>query len=263
MALFTFAIINTINNIMRLTPVNLFISQVVAHIATIYWLFSDYFTVENFLLVILVYFFTGCIGMSITYHRLLTHKSFTTYKFIEYFGTFCATVGLTGSSLSWTATHRLHHSNADKPKDPHSPLTLGYIKAQWFSMFSPINIVRSPVLKSSFHRFFHKNYFYINAVWAALLYLLGGFWAVLILYLVPACLLWNAGSLINTLCHTSWCGYKRYKLVDSSINNPILGVFMWGEGWHNNHHKNQGHYKLGECWWEVDIGSYIIKAIKV
>lgn len=58
---------------MHITPVNLFVSQLVAHIATIYWLFSDYFTVENFLLIILVYLFTGCIGMNSTYHRLLTH----------------------------------------------------------------------------------------------------------------------------------------------------------------------------------------------
>ena len=246
----------------KLTPINLFVSQLIAHIATIYWLFSDWFTLTNFVLIFLVYFFTGCIGMSVTYHRLLTHRSFTASKVFEYFGTLCGTVGLTGSSLSWTAAHRLHHSRADRVGDPHSPGILGYIRAQWFSMFSPIKISRSPLIKNSFHFWLHKHYLNINMIWALLLFLGGGWWAVVVLYLVPACLLWNAGSLINTICHTRWLGYRRYNIGDSSVNSPLLGFLMWGEGWHNNHHRHQSRSNIGEKWWEIDIGYYCIKLIE-
>lgn len=246
----------------KLTPINLFLSQLTAHVATVYWLFSDWFTLTNFALVFLVYFFTGCIGMSVTYHRLLTHRSFKTSKVFEYFGTLCATVGLTGSSLSWTAAHRLHHSRADRPGDPHSPGILGYIRAQWFSMFSSLKISRSPLIKDIFHVWLHKNYLLINATWAMLLLLCGGWWAVTVLYLVPACLLWNAGSLINTVCHTSWLGYKNYSVGDNSINNPVLGIFMWGEGWHNNHHRYQNKPNIGQHWWEIDVGYSVIKLVK-
>lgn len=248
---------------MRLTPNFLFIFQTIAHIATIYWIISGYLTLNNLLLVLLVYFFTGCIGMSITYHRLLTHKSFKTYKIFEYLGTFFATLGLTGSSISWTAAHRQHHVRADKVNDPHSPKILGYFTAQWLSMYSKININRSPVIKSSFHQFFHRYYVQINLSYGFMLYILGGFWAVLTLYLVPACVLWNAGSLINTVCHTKFLGYKPYNTNDNSVNNPFLGIFMWGEGWHNNHHKFQNRPNLGEKWYEIDIGYYLIKLIKV
>lgn len=249
-----------INSFMRLTSTNLFYLQIIVHILTLYWVFN-YFNLINLFFVFGVYFFTGCLGMSVTYHRLLTHKSFKTNKVIEFLGTLLATLGLTGSSISWTAAHRQHHRNADKQNDPHSPTILGYFKAQWGSMFSPININKSPIISSSMHRFFHRYYLHINLIYAILLFVLGGLYALLTFYIVPACILWNAGSLINTICHTKWLGYRRYEVPDKSTNNPILGLLMWGEGWHNNHHRFQNRPNIGEKWYEIDIGYYIIKLI--
>lgn len=245
---------------MLLTAKKLFILQLLAHIATIYWLwlvpsFADVLTVFA------VYFFTGCIGMSVTYHRLLTHKSFKTNKFFEYFGTLCATLGLTGSSITWTAAHRTHHATADRLGDPHSPKVLGYLQAQFLSMFSKINIRKSPVIRDKTHQFFHQYYIHINFSYAVLVTILFGVWGLLNLYLVPACVLWNAGSFINTINHTKWLGYRRYNVPDHSTNNPILGILMWGEGWHNNHHRFQSRSNIGERWYEIDIGYYLIKMI--
>lgn len=247
---------------MLLTSKKLFLSQVIAHLALLYWLWMLPSGID-ILTVFLVYFFTGCIGMSVTYHRLLTHRSFKTSKLIEYFGTFCATIGLTGSSITWTAAHRQHHATADKPNDPHSPVVLGYFRAQWLSMFSPINVYRSPVIRDAGHQLFHKYYFHINIAYAVLVTLLFGTWGLLNLYLVPAAVLWNAGSLINTVCHTRWLGYRRYSVPDQSVNNPVLGLFMWGEGWHNNHHRFQNKPRIGQKWYEIDIGYYIIKLISI
>lgn len=246
---------------MKLTSVSLFCFQLLAHIATAVWLLSIP-SMTDILLVFLIYFLTGCIGMSVTYHRLLTHKSFKTSKFWEYLGTVFATIGLTGSSLSWTAAHRKHHIYADRIGDPHSPVILGYLRAQWFSMFSQIDIKKSPVISSKFHRAIHKFYLHINLAYGLLLFLFGGWWALVNLWLVPACILWNAGSLINTIGHSSKLGYRYYNLSDKSINNPILGIFMWGEGWHNNHHRHQSRPNIGERWWEIDIGYYFIKLIR-
>lgn len=200
--------------------------------------------------------------MSVTYHRFLTHRSFKTYTWFEIFGTLCGTIGLTGSSLSWTAVHRKHHTKADKVGDPHSPNVLGYFYAQWLSMFSNVQITKSPVIRNKFHRIVHNYYFIINICYGILLYIIGGMWAVLTFWLVPACLLWNAGSLINTVCHTSWLGYKRYNTGDRSVNNPVLGLLMWGEGWHNNHHRHQNKPNIGEKWYELDIGYLIIRLVK-
>lgn len=246
---------------MRLTPIKLFVAQLIAHLATIFYLFN-YFTLTNIFFIFLVYFFTGCIGMSVTYHRLLTHKSFKTSKFFEKFGTLCATIGLTGSSLSWTAIHRKHHKNADRKGDPHSPNIIGYLRSQWLSMFSNANVLYSPVIGDKFHHWVHRHYFNINLTWGFFLFLCGGLWAVLTFWLVPACVLWNAGSLINTVCHTPFLGYKNYKILDKSVNNPILGICMWGEGWHNNHHRFQNRANIGERWYEIDIGYWVIKILR-
>lgn len=247
---------------MSLTSKKLFLLQLIAHIAAIYWLYMGP-SIVDLATVFMVYFFTGCIGMSMTYHRLLTHRSYKTNKFFEYFGTLCATIGLTGSSLTWTAAHRLHHSTADKIKDPHSPSVLGYVRAQWLSMFSPINIYKSPVIRDELHRLLHQYYIHINLLYAIIVTLCFGTWGLLNLYLVPAAILWNAGSLINTICHTRWLGYRRYNVPDHSVNNPLLGLFMWGEGWHNNHHRFQNKPNIGEKWYEIDIGYYLIKLIRV
>lgn len=244
-----------------LTSSTLFLAQLIAHIAAVYWVLAS-FSLAGALVVVFVYFLTGCMGMSVTYHRLLTHRSFKTSKTFEYTGTVLATLGLTGSSLSWTASHRQHHRSADRAGDPHSPNVLGYVKAQWGSMFSPIDIRKSPVLSDAFHRWMHKHYFTVNLTYGALCFAVGGIEGVLIAWLVPAVVLWNAGSLINTVCHTRRLGYRRYETGDSSVNNPILGLLMWGEGWHNNHHRHQNRPNIGERWWEIDIGWFLIKLVR-
>src|SRR5260370_36892752 len=55
------------------------------------------------------------------YHRLLTHRGYQTPRWLECVLTICGTLALQGGPLCWVATHRLHHQNADKNGDPHSP----------------------------------------------------------------------------------------------------------------------------------------------
>ena len=94
----------------------LFLFQiVVAHLSVIpMFLMAN---TRDYIFAFVVYFFTGCIGMSMTYHRLLAHKSWKTPFWFEVFGTLCASVGLTGSSLAWCSVHREHHLKSDKPGD--------------------------------------------------------------------------------------------------------------------------------------------------
>jgi fatty-acid desaturase len=244
-----------------LTPYTLFISQLIAFFGFVYFLFN-YFNFTNSLYVMALYFVMSCLGMSVTYHRLLTHKSFQTHKVFEFIGTLAATLSMTGSSITWTAAHRKHHLLADSVGDPHSPYILGYARSQWFSMFSPFAVRNSPVLKSIMHRCIHKLYFPINILYSYLLYSLGGVEYILVFHLAPACLVWNMGSLINTVCHTPCLGYRNFKTLDLSTNNFLLGLLMWGEGWHNNHHKYPGKASIGLHWYEVDMGYLIISLIK-
>jgi stearoyl-CoA desaturase (delta-9 desaturase) len=79
-------------------------------------------------------------------------------------------------------------------------------------------------------------------------------------WLVPAVILWHAGSSINTFSHL--IGWQDHQTKDTSTNHWFNGIIMWGEGWHNNHHAFPADYRFGKKWYEIDITAYIIEWIK-
>ena len=210
---------------------------------------------------VIIYFFTGCIGMSGTYHRLLSHRSYRSPRWWECFGTICATLGGTGSSIAWCSVHRAHHRFTDSERDPHSPHHQGVLRTQFFSMFYEPNIKYVPdLLRDPWHLWMHKNYWLVHGIYATLLFLIDP-WALIYAWLIPSLILWHAGSAINTLGHL-WGWQDHRPGEDSSTNHPVLGILMWGEGWHNNHHAFPADYHFGQKWWQIDITRYVIDLIK-
>ena len=237
-----------------LNSCTLFIAQLAAHTAFLFLVFSG--SLWEWSVVLLVYFFTGCVGMTATYHRLLSHGSWKCLKVIEYFGVLCATIGLTGSAVSWVAVHRKHHLFADSEKDPHSPDFKGFFYCHWLSMFEKVEVrYVTDLLKKSFYVFQHKYYFHINLVYAFFLFMIDNR-ALLYAWLVPSCLLWNAGSSIVTLSHLY--GSNPHKLKSKAKNFWPLALLVWGEGWHNNHHASPGKSNFSEKFYQIDIGFWYI-----
>ena len=68
-----------------------------------------------------LYCVAGMLGIGMAYHRLLTHRSYKTYSWVEYTLTACATLALEGGPIFWVATHRIHHQHSDREGDPHTP----------------------------------------------------------------------------------------------------------------------------------------------
>ena len=60
-------------------------------------------------------------GISIGFHRYLTHKSFTTSPAFEAILLVCGSMGGQGPIMDWITTHRRHHMYSDRAGDPHSP----------------------------------------------------------------------------------------------------------------------------------------------
>lgn len=237
----------------------LFVFQILTHISLVPMIM--YGSWYHYCIAFFVYFLTGSIGMSGTYHRLLSHKSYQAPKWWEYLGTLLATLGGTGSSIAWCAVHREHHRFTDTDKDPHSPHTKGFLKVQFFSMFHHPNVRYVPdLLRSKFHINIHKYYWLIHIVYATACYTIDPF-ALVYAWLVPSFLLWHAGSSINTFSHT--LGWQDYETKDTSTNHPVLGLLMWGEGWHNNHHAFPADYKFGKKWWQIDITRYLIELVRI
>ena len=236
-----------------LNKYTLLISQLIAHIGLVLLIF--YGNLYYWGICLLVYFFNGCIGMTVTYHRGLAHKSWKMPKLFEWFGVLCATVGMTGSALSWVAIHRKHHCFTDTEQDPHSPTFKGFFVCQWLSMFIPVEVKYVPdLLRRSFYRFQHKYYFLIGGVYGLALYLIDPF-LVVAGWLAPSAILWNGGSFVVTLGHL---GKKTAQTKDYSRNDWLLALLVWGEGWHNNHHAIPNSASFSKYWWQWDPGYYVI-----
>src|SRR5436853_7867953 len=99
-------------------------AMIAFHIGAIAALF---FVTKGALLAALILFFVGgMLGIGMSYHRLLTHRGYKTYRWVEYFLTICGTLALEGGPFFWVAVHRVHHQNTDKEGDPHSPHDGGF-----------------------------------------------------------------------------------------------------------------------------------------
>ncbi|HSS42290.1 MAG TPA: acyl-CoA desaturase [Solirubrobacterales bacterium] len=67
-----------------------------------------------------LYFFTG-LGITVGFHRLLTHRAFKTYPWMRGLFGILGSAAIEGPVISWVADHRKHHTFSDEHGDPHSP----------------------------------------------------------------------------------------------------------------------------------------------
>ena len=73
------------------------------------------------LVVCLALYLAAGLGVTMGYHRLLTHRSFRTPRPVEYLLTALGALANQGGPLQWVAIHRVHHQHSDADGDPHSP----------------------------------------------------------------------------------------------------------------------------------------------
>ena len=208
-------------------------------------------------LTLLMYTLTIGLGVSVTYHRYLTHQSFKMNVVLANIGKFFAAMSGTGSPVMWVLTHKMHHSNSDKELDPHPPKKILHTI---FGRYTRVNIRgMSGLIKDPMNKFLHQYYF-------AILALYGSFWALFGVeyfyygFVFPIFVAVVASNLLNLLGHTvAILGYRSYNTNDKSSNNPLMGVLGFGEGWHNNHHRYPGSARFGLKWYELDFGFTFIK----
>ena len=61
------------------------------------------------------------LGITVGFHRLLTHRAFETYRPVKYALAVIGTMAVQGDVIKWVADHRRHHAHTDEEGDPHSP----------------------------------------------------------------------------------------------------------------------------------------------
>lgn len=235
------------------------------------------FTWPGFIAFVIMVFATGCLGITLCYHRLLSHRSFKTHKIVKYFLMLCGTLSLEGDPAWWVANHRLHHKEADQEMDPHSPrVSVAWAHMLWLvfddgrpndpevmARFIP-DLVNDPWAK-----FLEKFFLPINLGFIALLsglgYWLEGPKTAISMAIWGGFLriawVWHITWFVNSVTHV-W-GYKNYELRDDSLNLWWVALVAFGEGWHNNHHAQPSAAKSGHRWWEFDLTYCIIKGMQL
>jgi len=214
-----------------------------------------------------VYFWFASIGLFVGQHRYFAHRSFKTNKFWEWFLNISGTLAGLSSTFGYVVKHREHHKASDTELDPHSPhhmslwksWTLG-LKDEKYNIKLGRDWMRNQGVMST-----HKYFFAYTSVYTGVISLIDP-WLWLYAYLIPVSLcVWATGA-FNTWGHgkgLSKLGYRTWQTEDKSVNHHLVNIITFGEGWHNNHHKDPSNPVHGENrWWEWDLNAWIIRAIR-
>ena len=227
------------------------------------------FTWKAFWVFVLLQWLTGSIGVTLGYHRLLTHRSFKAPKWLEYLLSLCGALALHGGPIKWIATHRVHHAFSDRPQDPHSPKR-GFWWAHMLWLFAYDDVLDHPTsywryapefANDRVHQFLNKTHALQTFLLGGLLYALGGWSFVIWGVFVRTVFVYHSTWLVNSAAHI-W-GYQTFQTNEGSRNNWWVALLTYGEGWHNNHHAYPTSAAHGLRWWEVDLTYLTIRLLAI
>ncbi len=221
------------------------------------------------------------IGVTVGFHRLLTHRAFQTYPWLERTFAVLGSLAVQGSVMDWVADHRKHHAHADKEGDPHSPHVghgtgfrglwhahTGWLletqgQADWKRYAAELYEDRR--MRRIGRRFpwlvglslliptaagYALDGFTLRGA------LLGFIWGGLVRIFLVHHVTWS----VNSICH--FFGRRRFELEDHSTNVAWLSVLSLGESWHHNHHAFPRSAFHGLKRWELDPSGFLIAMLE-
>jgi fatty-acid desaturase len=216
-----------------------------------------------------LHWMTGSLGICMSYHRFLSHKSMKLRAPARFFGLLCGALSGEGSPLTWAATHRLHHMRSDQEGDPHSPLD-----GPWWSHMNWLWVYRTPEQRDRLFKrfapdlmhdrmmlFFEKTYGLWLIASGIGLYAWGGLPFLVWGLCVRMVFMYHSTWFVNSATHL-W-GYRNYETKDESRNLWWVAVLAYGEGWHNNHHAHPHTARAGHRWWELDPTFWAIRTLQL
>jgi stearoyl-CoA desaturase (Delta-9 desaturase) len=256
----------------------------IAFLAAIALLWNEYVGWHDLAVLALMYVITG-LGITVGYHRMLTHRSFQTYKPLEYMWAFLGSMAVQGPVIAWVADHRKHHAHTDAEGDPHSPHVghgdgiLGALHGLWYAHMGWLFDAHGRADGEKYARdlvedrgmtLMSRQFLSIVLIGllipAGLGYLLTGgtlkgaitglIWGGLVRIFMLHHVTWS----INSVCH--FFGRRRFDIEDHSTNVFWLALPSFGESWHHNHHAFPRSAVHGLKWWEVDTSAMVIRAMK-
>jgi stearoyl-CoA desaturase (delta-9 desaturase) len=226
-----------------------------------------------------MYVLTG-VGITVGFHRLLTHRSFKTTRAVRATLAILGSVAIEGPVISWVADHRKHHAFSDREGDPHSPHVdhghglggalrgLFHAHVGWLfihthrgrkTRYAP-DLLKDPVVAWIDRTFVlwavagFAASFVLGATLASSW--MGGVTGMLWGGLVRMLVLHHVTYSINSLCH--FFGRRAFDTDDESRNLSWLAPLSFGEAWHNGHHAFPTSARHGLNPRELDIAAGVI-----
>jgi stearoyl-CoA desaturase (delta-9 desaturase) len=83
-------------------------------------LWGDWVGASNVVVFAVMYALSG-FGVTVGFHRMLTHRAFATHRVTRYVFALLGPLSVQGPVIDWVADHRKHHAHTDEEGDPHSP----------------------------------------------------------------------------------------------------------------------------------------------
>ncbi len=258
----------------------------VAFLAAVVLLWNSAVSVNDLVILAVMYVITG-FGITVGFHRMLTHRSFVVPKPLEYGFAILGSMAVQGPVMAWVADHRKHHAHADEEGDPHSPHVghgdgvTGVLHGLWHAhtgwLFS--NQGRAHPRQYAKDLFEDRGMRMINrrfplfvllslAIPAFAGWVLSGgtlagaatglLWGGLVRIFLVHHVTWS----VNSVCH--FLGSRRFETDDHSTNVAWLSIPSFGESWHHNHHAFPRSASHGLRRWEslLDPSAVLISGLE-
>jgi stearoyl-CoA desaturase (delta-9 desaturase) len=224
-------------------------------------------------------------GVTVGFHRLLTHRSFNCSPWLRAAFAMLGSAAAEGPVIDWVATHRKHHQFSDEDGDPHSPHVghgdgwrgelRGLLHAHIGWVFSDMEVADEhryarDLLDDPVVRFVDRTFVVWVIAGLGVAFGLGvalsgtvegGLTGLLWGGAARIFFVHHATFSINSLCH--FFGRQPYDTGDQSRNLAWLAVPTWGEAWHNNHHAFPTSYRHGLKRWQIDPAAGVIRLLEL
>ncbi|KAB8145030.1 acyl-CoA desaturase [Chloroflexia bacterium SDU3-3] len=219
-------------------------------------------TWNDIILMLVLYVLTG-VGITVGYHRMLTHRSFEPHPVVKFLFLAFGSMAVQGPAYQWAAVHIKHHAHTDEEDDPHSPIA-GFFHAHvgWLFLngLSIADDYGKWMKKDRMVMFFSRTFLLWVALGYLIPFLIGGWQGLLWGGLVRTFLNNHVTWSVNSVCHLF--GSRMFETKDMSRNHWLVGLLAFGEGWHNNHHAFPRSAFHGMRWYQFDLSSYIIMLLE-
>ncbi len=235
---------------------------------TVYGLINSTISHNTWLLTF-VYFILTELSITMGYHRLFSHKSYSAHWVIRLILLLLASATFQQNVIAWCSEHREHHQFSDTPLDPYNIQQgffyahIGWLLHHYERKKNNISDLRRDPLV----RWQEKYWVTIGIIVGFVLpTIIAGFWhdalnGFIVAGLFRTLFVWQCTFSVNSFAH--FFGKKNYIGENLSKDSWLVALITFGEGYHDYHHAFPYDYRNGVKWYHFDPSKWVIRLLAV